>query len=253
VRRLLCVLVLTAAVTAAPAQAALRPADGRATHRYLLAQLALRHGEARLYRPSLEALQALAGRFERECPDVLAGSPLASPEGDTRGPGEPADGKVAEELTIAVLDATERLQQPLAKRFYAVVRHLRWSSGALTRLVRDLALEAVRQTEIHEPDLCGDLRFWTASGYTRVSAGTERYDHEIEVVTSTTRIETGPGEPVLDSEALVAFRLKRFEAPADRRLAHRAFPPKPKLSDAAARTYLEAIGKIYAVLGRGSG
>jgi hypothetical protein len=254
VGRLLSILLVVSALAAICAEAPVAEAsspDSVATHRYLLAKLAFRKGGEHEAAASLGVLHELAGAVTRECPNILSGTPLGSIEGDTSGPGEAADLKLGEELTGAVWGAAEPLGHPLDVRFYATVKHLRWSNRKLTKLIHELALEEVRQSAIAPPDLCGDLRFWVASGYLKVSAGTERYDRETEAASSTATIETHAGEPSFASaDAVVAHRLKRYEAPADRRLARRAFPPERGLGDPAFRPYLEAIEAVYRALGR---
>jgi hypothetical protein len=92
------------------------------------------------------------------------------------------------------------------------VRRLRWSNPRLTKLFRSLAIEQDQQSAIPPPDLCSDMRFWVASGYTAVSAGTKRYLHRLSVVSSITQIEWEPNEPATNpfhTNALLAYRLRR--------------------------------------------
>jgi hypothetical protein len=251
VRRLLCIVVLALGAAAVPAEAAVRPADAAATHRYLLARVALRRAQAQQASGSLAVWQGLAARLQGECPGILAGTPLAGPKPATDVPGEYADGKLEFELGFAVLLAPEALHRAGDAQFYDVVRRLRWSNRALTRLLRRLALQSLRQAELPTPDLCGDLRYWTAGGYVRISPATERYDLAVEGILAMASIDLQPGEPEgLDFEGRVAYRLGKYEAPADRRLARRAFAVGRELTDPAGKPVLEAIEKVYTALGR---
>ena len=73
------------------------------------------------------------------------------------------------------------------------------------------------------------------------------------VVSSITLIESEPHEPVsnfFNLNALVAHRLKPYEDHADQLLARKALPPKVKITAPALRPWLEAVGTVYAALGR---
>ncbi len=253
VRRLLCIVLLGLGAGAVPAQAALRPGDAAATHRYLLAKIALDRRQAGLGSAPLAAWQGLAARLEGECPGILAATPLAGPKPATEVLGEYADGKLEFELGFAALLAPEALRRAGDAQFYEVVRRLRWSNRALTRLLRRLALQSLRQAELPTPDLCGDVRYWIASGDVQISPATERYDLAVEGLIAMTSIDLQTGEPKgLDLEGRVAYRLRRYEAPADRRLARRAFAVGRPLTDPLAKPVLEAIEKVFTALGRKS-
>jgi hypothetical protein len=73
------------------------------------------------------------------------------------------------------------------------------------------------------------------------------------VVSSITLIESEPHEPVanfLNLDALVAYRLKPYEDRADRLLARKALPRDVKITNATLRPLLEAVGGVFAALGR---
>lgn len=250
---MLCIVVLALVVGAVPAEAAVRPGDAAATHRYLLAKIALERRQAGQGSAPLAAWQGLAARLEGECPGILASTPLAGPKPATDVLGEYADGKLESELGFAVVLAPEALQRASDAQFYDVVRRLRWSNRALTRLLRRLALQSLRQAELPTPDLCGDVRYWAAGGYVQISPATERYDLAVEGLIAMTSINLQTGEPKgLDLEGRVAYRLGKYEAPADRRLARRAFAVGRPLREPAAKPVLEAIEKVFTALGRKS-
>ncbi|HMH46299.1 MAG TPA: hypothetical protein VK538_01170, partial [Solirubrobacteraceae bacterium] len=65
--------------------------------------------------------------------------------------------------------------------------------------------------------------------------------------------ESEPHEPAsnfLNTEALVAYRLKPYEDGVDRRLAERALPREVKITNPALKPFLEAVGGVYVALGR---
>ncbi len=149
--------------------------------------------------------------------------------------------------------AAEHVAHPLDERFARTVRRLHWSNPKLTRLLRSLALEQAEQSGIPTPNLCADTKFWVASGYATVSADTKDFLHRYSVVSSITVIEPEPHEPlrdILNLNALIARRLRPYEDRADMLLAKKAIPPEGKITGPALTPLFEAIGKVFAALGR---
>jgi hypothetical protein len=248
---LLLVTLVTFAFSDASAGARVSPRDAAATHAYLEARIALQRAGTADEPADLQAIEALAAQVKVECPGVLSGAP-SRVKGEKTNQSEV---EVSEELLSASLGATGRVEHPADARFARTVERLRWSNPRLTRLLRSLAREEAEQSEIQLPDLCSDMKFWVASDYTAVSAGTKRYLHRLRVVSSTTQIELEPHEPVSNIfhlTALIAHRLERYEDRADRLLAKKALPPEAKITDPAVRRLLEAAGKVFIALERTS-
>ncbi|HEX4435363.1 MAG TPA: hypothetical protein VH061_01085 [Solirubrobacteraceae bacterium] len=232
--------------------AAVRPGDASATHAYLLAKLRLQREGTGSGEAGLDAVRGLAEQLHTECPGILTGTPLAGPE---EAPDR-VDSELSKEIADDALNADETLNRLPDTRFYATVKRLRWSNRKLTRLLHDLALESVRLSEIPAPDICADIRYWVASGYSGLSAGTIRVVHEDDVANSTATIEVEPKEKegLFDSEEVVRHRLRRYENRSDRRLDVRAFPFKklignPKF-EAALATYFRAVEQVFSSLGK---
>jgi hypothetical protein len=251
-RRLTWLLPITLAAmlcSVSPAGALVKPSDAATTHDYLEARIALQRTPAAEGKPAeLKAITALETQIKAECPGVLVGAP-------PRVKGEKTNQsalEVSEELLTVTLGAAEHVEHPAYARFAKTVRHLRWSNLRLTKLRRSLALEQAEQSAIPLPNLCSDMKFWVASGYTAVSAETKLLLHRLRVVSSITLIESEPHEPVanfFNLNALVAYRLKSYEDHAARLLARKALP-EPKITDPAIRPLLEAAGKVFLALGR---
>jgi hypothetical protein len=229
-RRVSRALLITLAATACvrpPSAAAVSPSDAAATHAYLEARITLQREGKLLGTAEFGAIVALEARVKTECPGVLAGAP-------PRVKGErtnESEGEVSSELGSAVFGAAEYVGRQADARFARTVRRLRWSNPKLTRLLRSLAIEQAEQSAIPPPNLCADMKFWVASGYTAVSKDTTQFVHRHEVVSSITLIEIEPHEPAsnfLNSDAVVAYRLKPYETHADRLLARKALPPEPR-------------------------
>lgn len=247
---LLLITLVAVTCSVAPAFARVKASDAVATHDYLEARIALQRETAAEGEPAeFKAITALEAQGKAECPGVLTGAP-SHMKGEKINQSEL---EVSEELLSVTFGTAEHVEYLAYARFARTVWRLRWSNPKLTRLLRSLALEEAEQSAISPPNLCLDLKFWVASGYTAVSAGTKRYLHRLSVVSSITLIESEPHEPVsyiFNLTALVAHRLKPYEDHADRVLAGKALPPEPKLTDQALRPFLEAVGGVYAALGR---
>jgi hypothetical protein len=243
-------LTLTALVcSSTPAVARVTASDAAATHAYLEARIVLQQTELASQPAELKAIEALEEKVKAECPDVLADAPPHMKGEKTNS----SELEVSDELLSAGFGAGAAVEHPADARFARTVRHLRWSSPKLTKLLRSLALEQAKQSAIPPPELCADMKFWVTSGYTAVSPGTKEYLHRQSVVASTTLIESEPHEPVSDIfnlNALVAHRLKPYENHADRLLARKAIRPEVKLTSPVLRPLLEAVGKVFVALGR---
>jgi hypothetical protein len=252
-RRLGFLLALAAVLgSAAQALARVTPKDAAVTHAYLEARIALNRAQMATEPAYLDAIVALAAKVKAECPGVLVGAPRHV-KGEKANLSEV---EISDELASATFGAGEHVERTADVRFESTVRRLRWSNPRVTLLLRSLAIEQAEQAAIAPPDLCSDLKFWVASAYTATSAATKQFLHRHDVVSSITQIEVEPHEPVGNAfrlDALVAYRLKPYENHADRLLAHKALPREPKLTDPALRPFFEAVGSVYAALGRTPG
>jgi hypothetical protein len=251
-RRLSWLLLITLTAMAgsdAPAVARVKASDATATRAYLEARIAWQRATGAAGPAELNAINALAAQVRAECPGVLTGAP-------PRVKGEKtnqSEGEVSREILSAAFGAAEHVGHPADARFAAAVQRVRWSNRRLTRLLRSLAIEHAEQSAIPPPDLCADMKFWVASGYTAVSAGTKRFLHRHSVVSSITQIEFEPHEPASNFfhlNAVVAYRLKPYEDHADRLLARKALPPEGKLTDPRLGPLFEALDAVDAALGR---
>jgi hypothetical protein len=226
--------------------------DAAATHAYLRARIAERQAAQAMKPAAIAALGALEGVVRTGCPGILVGAPPHA-KGEKTNESVRA---ISDEPFSMILGTPERVEHAQLARFARTVGRLRWSNPRLTRLLHSLALEQDEQSAIPYPDLCSDLRFWVASGYSTVSTETQLFLRRQRGVSSITTIEDEPGEPIGDLfnlNALVARRLRPYENHADRLLARKALPPEGSLAQAinapTVRAYLEASAKVYAALG----
>jgi len=242
------VLIAAMACLAPQALARVTGSDAAATHAYLKAVIALNRASAETEPAGIKAIEALATQVQAECPGVLAGAP-PHVKGEKTNKSR---SEAVEEIVAATLGVAEHLEHPADSRFANIVKRLRWSNPKLTRLLRSLAREQADQSAIPSPELCPDMRFWVASGFTATSTGTHGLLHRLQVVSSITQIEAEPHEPTANTfnlKALVAYRLKPYEDQRDRALARKALPAESSLTPPQVKPYLEALAKVEAALG----
>jgi hypothetical protein len=122
---------------------------------------------------------------------------------------------------------------PAIRRFVSAVGGLRWSSGGLTRSVREYASKLRTLSSLSQPDVCTDVRAWAASGYTRVPAATVSFDARFM--------------PSWVALGELPSALARFENATARSLARRAEQREGQLSEFEV-TRVEVWGRIMNAL-----
>jgi hypothetical protein len=122
--------------------------------------------------PAVEAsLHGLDQKFAAECPDVGAGSPQNEPEQ-----------KLSYEVAGALWATGYHTDAKIAQAFIRAVGPLSWTNPALTRRARKFIRGLREMIALPVPDLCGDVRSWTASGYRTIPASTLRFDQHVEAI-----------------------------------------------------------------------
>jgi hypothetical protein len=149
-------LVATALVTLlwVPAQASARSNDLAATHAYIQASYRLARAGVALIGPVQRKVQQLKEKLAQECPLVGAGSPEDEAS-------QPMAHEVADALWSIEYGAAAG---PIAS-FVKAVGHLRWSSGATTRIAATYARNLHELATLPLPPLCEDVRAWKATGF----------------------------------------------------------------------------------------
>ncbi len=197
----------------------------------------------------VQGIVAFEEQVKADCPNVLSGAPPRIKD----EPTNESDFQISLEVTFATLGVAEDVEHHVLARYAATVQRLRWSNRRLTKLLRSLAREQAVESTIPSPNLCSDLRFWVASGYTAVSPGSKEFQRRLTAVSSITVIEHEPHEPatnLLNPSAIVAYRLKRYESRADRRLDEKTLSTETKDAELASKPLLEAVDQIDADVGR---
>jgi hypothetical protein len=168
----LTILLVVLAMGLTPASAlAESQQDASSTHTALLAAYTTLHAVLNTW-PTLEAsLNQLNRKFETECPDVGAGSPQNEPEQ-----------KLSYEVAGALWATAYHTDAKIAQKFIAAVGPLKWSNPSIARRAHKFITGLREMIALRVPNLCGDVRSWTASGYNTIPASTLRFDQHVEAI-----------------------------------------------------------------------
>ena len=142
-------------------------ADIAATRAYVAADYALVHTARVNLKTGEAALESLRQTISAECPKAAA----ASPENT-------AAEHLSNEVVGAMGVAFVRSDIPAVDAFAAAVTPLHWSDAKLTRKAVVYADKLKAVAALQEPDVCGDVRAWAASGYKTLQPATTQFDRE---------------------------------------------------------------------------
>ncbi|HEY8303479.1 MAG TPA: hypothetical protein VIG42_02705 [Solirubrobacteraceae bacterium] len=151
--------------------AAATPQDVASTHAYLVAGYAALHATVTTW-PTVEAnIHKLDRKFKTECPNVGAGSPQNNEEQ-----------QLAYETAGALWATGYRTDAKIVQRFVKAVSPLRWSNPTINRDAQRFVKGMREMTLLKVPDLCGDVRTWSAGGFGAVTAATKQYVRHVEAI-----------------------------------------------------------------------
>jgi hypothetical protein len=155
----------------APAGAPAAPQDVASTHAYLVAGYAALHATVTTWSTVEANIHKLNKRFAAECPNVGAGSPQNE-----------ESQHMSYEVAGALWATGYHTDAKLVQRFVQVLKPLRWSNPAITRSAHNYAKGLHEMTVLPVPDLCGDVRVWSAGGFNTIPASTLRYVRHVEAI-----------------------------------------------------------------------
>ncbi|HEY5343394.1 MAG TPA: hypothetical protein VIJ66_07010 [Solirubrobacteraceae bacterium] len=160
------VSVSTAKKHSAARSRAATKADVAATRAYIAADYALVHTARVNVKTGEAALESLRQTISAECPKAAAASP---------------ENVAAEHLSNEVVGAMGvvfvRSDLQAITAFAEAVTGLHWSDGKLTRKVVVYAGKLKALAALQEPNVCGDVQAWAASGYKTLRPTTIQFDH----------------------------------------------------------------------------
>jgi hypothetical protein len=158
-----CVLVGVSASLALSGASAKSADNVAATQAYVRARYELYRAVVWNLPASQTAVEGFVNRVVGECPNVLVGAP---------------QGQLSLELgfeEVFLLGRAFVRPDEHAGFVYAdAVKHLRWTTPELMRLVDGGGAWGGTEAKLGPPDLCADLKAWVASDYHTLSAGTKR-------------------------------------------------------------------------------
>jgi hypothetical protein len=171
-------IALLAAVLIAAAMAPTQALAGRDNHAraqdiattktYIQADYTLAHTARINMQTGEAALENLQQTLSAECPMAAA----ASPENE-------AAAALSNEVIGAMSVVFIRSDVQVVDSFTETVAHLHWSNQQLTRKIRTYAAKFKTLAALEEPDVCGDVRAWAASGYRVLPASTTAFDQRV--------------------------------------------------------------------------
>lgn len=165
--------ILLAALTfvLAPARALAAPRDVASTHAFLVAGYTALHATVTKWSAVEKGIRRMEHQFAAQCLHVGEGSPQDEEEQ-----------KLSYEVAGALWASGYHTDAGIVRRFWAAVKPLRWSNPTITRRAHTFAHAMLEMTKISVPDLCGDVRAWAATGFTKIPASTVRYDKHVEAI-----------------------------------------------------------------------
>jgi hypothetical protein len=166
-RRAITIAALVLGLLPAPAIAS----DASATHTYLQANYALSRASVAKIGAMQANVQALNSRLARECPRAGAGTPYSKIS-------EP----MSYEVAVALWSVSYGTAAGPIRTFAKAIKPLRWSNPRITRIAHTYATSLQAMATLPLPDLCTDVRAWTASHFQVVPANVTQLNQQAEAI-----------------------------------------------------------------------
>jgi hypothetical protein len=201
-------LALCAACAGLPpsAVAAGRSRDAAAARGYLGAARAYAEAAYALSGARIAAMEANERSIATQCPSGLAYAPRDSAF-------EELGYEIGEAQWIAGIAPVRSLMQTMSR----AIGGLTWSDRMLTGLVRSEAAEELAYAELVAPDVCAQIEAWRASDYAELPSSVREFAAHVDQIEA--GVFVGPKEE--DRERVILRVLRRYEGPAERRMAER--------------------------------
>jgi hypothetical protein len=146
-----------------------RARDLAATRAYITANYKLVNAARDNLAVAQTAIKTLGERVSGECP-LAAGK--EAPQGhDSR--------QLSDEVVGALEIVAYEPDKASMLTFAHVIRGLHWSNRKLTRMVQAYAVKLEHFPTLGLPNICADVKAWTAVGYASLPATTIAFDNEI--------------------------------------------------------------------------
>jgi hypothetical protein len=155
----------------APADALGAARDIAATHAYIRANYAFVSASEAKMSTALQNITRYIHKIGLECPNVGAGSPQ-----------DEESQHMSLEAAGALWSISYGTDQSLSRRLLREVRGLKWSNSKLTRIAQRYARGMFELSTLPTPDICGDVRTWSSSGFKTIPARTISFDQHVESI-----------------------------------------------------------------------
>ncbi len=209
-RALLSVPASFVVLALAPAGAPAASNDTASTQTYVQANYALvRAAYSHLASSEAGPLHVLA-QVERECPHVGAQSPQ-----------DAESTQMSDEVIGAMVVSAAQPDLQAIRAFVHATSGLSWSSHSLTGAIRAYVGDVRTVLSLPAPNLCGDVRAWSADGYRALPASTVAF--------------VGKFFPAWVALGYLPPQLTRFEGSAAGSLERRCGPLEEQLTEGEAR------------------
>jgi hypothetical protein len=162
-------LALALVAAAAPSAAFASSQDLVATHKAIVAGYALARAGVATINPAQAKIHAYNRRLAAECPGVGRGTPETE-----------ASQPMAYEVAAALWSIAYGAAAGPIERFAKAMRPLHWTSPRLNRAAHALVTNLTALATIPLPDLCSDVRAWTASGFKTIAPHVLELDRHVE-------------------------------------------------------------------------
>jgi hypothetical protein len=167
-RRLVVPLVmLTLAMAPSPAPAS--PADVAATHKAIVAGVALARAAVATINVAQSKVESWNRKLAAECPGVGRGAP----ESEVSTP-------MSHEVAVALWSIAYGSAAGPIKTFANAMRPLHWTIARFNRDARAFVANLTALATTPLPDLCGDVRAWSATGFTTIPPHVIELDSRVE-------------------------------------------------------------------------
>jgi hypothetical protein len=166
-RLVISLVVLTLAMAPSPALAG--SSDVATTHKAIVAGYALAQAAVATINIAQSKIESLNRRLAAECPGVGRGAP----ENEASQP-------MSHEVAVALWSIAYGSAAAPIETFAKAIRPLRWTSARFNRDAHTFVANLTALATTPLPDLCGDVRAWSASGFTNIPRHVIELDSRVE-------------------------------------------------------------------------
>jgi hypothetical protein len=167
--RSLVVPFVALSLAVAPSPASASSADVAATHKAIVAGYALARAAVATIDIAQSKVESWNRKLAAECPGVGSGAPETE-----------ASQPMSHEVAVALWSIAYGSAAGPIKTFAKAIGPLRWTSARFNRDARAFVANLTALATTPLPDLCGDLRAWSASGFTTIPQHVIELDSRVE-------------------------------------------------------------------------